>query len=127
MRILTSGGIKIPIRASNFARLFYTQEFGVPLDEILMGVKHKTNEQTLMDDLMKIIWAMNKAENMACHQSTPTFDQWIRDYINFDANECAVDLFAEIRHGFTHKATGGAQRHRRLFCRGRPPAVFGRA
>lgn len=106
MRILKSNGNEIPVRATNMARLFYSQEFSEPLDGVLMNIWHETDESIIIMHLLKIIWAMDKAENMACKKSTPAFGQWLENYEDFDVNECAADLFNEIKQGFTHKSPG---------------------
>ena len=104
MRILESGGVEIPVRASNIARLFYTQEFGETLDGSLIKIKAEAAETAVITDLLQIIWAMNKAENMYCKKSTPTFSQWLERYRAFDVNDCAAELFEEIRQGFMYQS-----------------------
>lgn len=50
--------------------------------------------------LMKVVWAMNRAENEAEESPTPAFDQWVERYDEFDFVSAFDDIYMEIRRGF---------------------------
>lgn len=57
--------------------------------------------------LMKIVWAMNKAQNEAERIQTPAFDQWLALYDDFDFEESFNEIFVEIRRGFFREENNG--------------------
>lgn len=50
--------------------------------------------------LMKVVWAMNKAENEAEKTPTLAFDQWIKQHDEFDFISAFDDIYIEIQRGF---------------------------
>lgn len=50
--------------------------------------------------LMKVVWAMNKAENEAEKIPTLAFDQWIEQYDEFDFDSVFDNIYLEIQRGF---------------------------
>lgn len=52
--------------------------------------------------VMKITWAMNKAENEAAQPKIQThaFDQWVEQYDEFDFDAVFDDIYMEIQRGF---------------------------
>ena len=57
--------------------------------------------------VMKITWAMSKAQNDTVNVATPSFDQWLLKYDDFDFEECFPDIYVEIRRGFFRSENKG--------------------
>lgn len=49
---------------------------------------------------MRLVWAMNAAQNFADGKSTPNFDVWVAKYDEFNFNFCMSDIIAECDKGF---------------------------
>jgi hypothetical protein len=110
MHELKSGETVIGVRASNLARLYFTQRFGVDFDSVLKNdIQPGQSLAVAIDALYRVAWAMAKAENYYCRRSTPDYYQWREklDAAGFDLSECINELMDEIEQGFTVTRTYG--------------------
>jgi hypothetical protein len=51
-------------------------------------------------EVLKITWAMNKAQNAAESIQTPCFEQWLEKYPDLSALEIMKDVLEEAKLGF---------------------------
>jgi len=109
MTALTSNNHTIHIRATFVARLYFTQEFGGELQDALKIIIDKdSSDEDIERESLKLIWAMNKAENKANGKSTLNFRQWFEQYNGLRFDDYYKDFLAEISNGFLIKDTGQA-------------------
>jgi hypothetical protein len=127
MREIKSGDIVLRIRASSLTIYFYKQEFkadilkafgqlckgwlengalekyagGVNLEEIpqaeaaaLLDVLPDGNE------FLQIVWALNKAQNVAETLPTPHFEEWLGKYGELSVLDVMAGVIEECIHGF---------------------------
>lgn len=129
MRELISGDTIIRVRASNLALLYYQQEFGSDIVEATSAIYAKyinlvqsitgQKDVTKIDaskinyssldfsklklpgiDLLKIVWAMNKAQNTAESLQTPKFDEWLAKYDELKVSDIQQAALEEAADGF---------------------------
>lgn len=94
----------IPIRATVVARMYFLQEFGKDLSEKLEVIfDAKQTDTVILDAVMRVIWAMHKAENTAALKSTLNFKQWLAQNKDFDVAVCLQPFIEEVAMGFLIK------------------------
>lgn len=107
MTALKSNDHNIYIRATFVARLYYVQEFGEELQDALkLFFDADGSDEEIEQTALKIIWAMNKAENKANGRSTLNFRQWLIHHEGFNIDDCLGDFIAEISNGFFIESMG---------------------
>jgi hypothetical protein len=122
MREIRSGDTVLRIRASSLAIFFYKQEFKADIlrdfSRICKGwvesdviKKHKAGELNTADmtevfnilpdgnDLLQIVWALNKAQNVSEKLPTPHFAEWVEKH-DLSILEILPDVISECMHGF---------------------------
>jgi len=112
MRLIRSGKTELRIRATNLARIYFSQEFGCELDRYVIDeIRPEREIQRLAEALLKIVWVMWKAD--AYYNKSPMMDyaSWLKWIIErkFDISDCISGIMAEIEHGFTVTRTYGAE------------------
>jgi len=120
MKELVSGDIKIKVRASNMALFYFEQEFKENLlsvaGKIIFGTADgmKSDDKETVDKeeairsldsisvigLLKVIWAMNKAENFYLKKDTKHFEEWLADCDEFNVFDCIMEAIGIISDGF---------------------------
>ena len=110
MRLIKSGKTVMGVRASNVARIYFSQEFGAELDKRMMeDLKPDSDRDRMTETLYRIIWAMWKAD--VYYEKKPMLDYetwlgWITDN-KFDINDCIDNVMDEIESGFAVKPEAG--------------------
>jgi len=105
MTALTSNNKAIHIRATFVARLYFVQEFGCELQDSLKVILDKSSSDNDVErESLKLIWAMNKAENRANGKSTANFKQWLESCNDFNFCDYYKDFLTEVSNGFLIKS-----------------------
>ena len=101
MVTLTGNNIKLNLRATSIARLYYRQEFGYDVyDSIRVLLADDVSYESAAEDTTKLVWAMNRADNFAAGLSTPDYLQWRYTHRGFDFMDHIGLIMREIAKGF---------------------------
>jgi len=72
-----------------------------------LGLQESISPSISILSVMRIVWAMNKAQNLAENLQTRPFEQWLMQYEDFDFYNCMDDFWAEVRQGFFRSKNNG--------------------
>lgn len=65
-----------------------------------LGLQETISTSIPVMSVMRIAWAMNKAQNLAENLQTRPFEQWVMQYEDFDFYDCLDDFWMEVKQGF---------------------------
>jgi hypothetical protein len=116
MREIKSGDTVLRIRASSLAIFLYKQEFKADIMRDFSQICETFTKSKAMtskkpdiaeflsivpdsNNFMQIVWALNKAQNVAEKLPTPRFEEWIEKY-DLSVLDIMTEVISECMHGF---------------------------